>query len=153
MQGVMLEVTSAAQGFHSHSVMPIPVSSSPEPRYHSIQSPVLACLSGFLALWPYLFFPEPPLQACGGTPPPSAHPALLQGSSAGAALSHWACSERYASPHGGHSGGVAVPPPPGLGAVVPGAAETLPRGSEEPSSRMDDDSSHPRSQRPRWSSG
>lgn len=30
---------------------------------------------------------------------------------------------------------MAVPPPPGLGAVVPDAAETLPRDSEEPSSR------------------
>lgn len=122
--------------------MPIPVSSSPEPRNHTTQSPALACLLGLLA----------PLQACGGTPPPSAHPALLQGSSAGAAPSHWACSKRYASPHGGHCGGVAVPPPPGLGAVVPGAAEILPRGSEEPSSRLDG-SSHPRSQRPRWPSG
>lgn len=73
-KAVMLEVTSAAQGSHSHSVMPIPVSSSPEPRYHSIQSPALACLSGFLALWPYLFFPEPPLQACGGTPSPICSP-------------------------------------------------------------------------------
>lgn len=131
--------------------MAIPVSSSPEPRYHFTQSPAVECLLGLLASQPSLFFPEPPLQACGGTPPLSAHPVLLQGSSAGVALSHWACSEKYASLHDGHCGGVAVPPPPELGAVVPGAAEILPRDSEEPSLRLDG-SFHPRSQRPRWPS-
>lgn len=80
------------------------------------------------ALYPHKCPPAASWELLGRCCP--AHPARPPRSSEDAAPSHWACSGRCASPHGGHCRGGAAPPLPGPGAAALGAAGTPPTRAE-----------------------